>query len=115
MPYPMQCALCSIVWHRENADYPPLPDAPHDHTKADWDAYIAANSLDPNYPTPIWLKIAGQEYPPLPDWDSSILGPPPPGLPPPSAQSATPDTSPRRGRRHLPLAKEPPQFLEPKK
>jgi len=88
MPYPMQCALCGVVWHRETIDAAPFPDPPHNHTQADWDAYITANSLDPKIytSTPIWLKIAGQTYPPLPDWPPD-LGSPPPGYPPAGAMT----------------------------
>lgn len=83
MPYPLQCALCGVVWHRETPDRVPPLTAPHDHTQADWDSYISANGLDPQIytSTPIWLKIAGVEYPPLPNWPPE-LGAPPPGYPP---------------------------------
>jgi len=87
MPYQMQCALCGIVWHREQYAAAPWEDqAPHIHTKADWDAYITANNLDPKIytATPVWIKITGVVYPPLPDWPPEN-GSPPPGYPPAAA------------------------------
>jgi hypothetical protein len=79
--FPMECALCGVVWHRELGDAPPKYDPPHDHTAADWDAYLA--TIDPtltyqNVNTPIWTQITGVEYPPLPPWPPE-LGPPPAG------------------------------------
>ena len=97
MPYPMQCALCSVVWHRETSDAMPPPDPPHNHTQADWDAYIATRSdLGSGSTPPFWIKIAGETYPPLPDWPPE-LGSPPPNYPPAGATTMSQQPDFKRG------------------
>jgi hypothetical protein len=66
--YPYQCALCGIVWHADLGEPPPIPNPPHNHTIEDWQAYFAANGLNPNSTPPIWDKIPGYDYPPPPPW-----------------------------------------------